>query len=115
MDLEAETNHTTEHDMILGRTHVRNGTIPRRIVVSNSEQGATILLLDKYGQMRNGGKTHINSAAKQELCKKRIRACTHWIDMVSRIIFPASYAAFLLVFWQKFVQEGNMKAINSTN
>ena len=115
MDLEAETHHTTEHDMIHGRTHVRNGTISRRIVVSNTEQGATILLLDKYGQIRNGGKTHINSAAKQELCKKRIRACTHWIDMVSRIIFPASYAAFLLVFWQKFVQEGNMKAINSTN
>ncbi|XP_073240461.1 gamma-aminobutyric acid receptor subunit beta-1-like [Porites lutea] len=115
MELEEETNHTTEHDMIHGRTHVRNGTIPRRIVVSNTEQGATVLLLDKYGQMRNGGKTHIKSTAKQELCKKPIRACTHWIDMVSRIIFPASYAAFLLVFWQKFVQEGNMKAINSTD
>ncbi|KAM7442842.1 hypothetical protein ABFA07_008304 [Porites harrisoni] len=115
MELEEETNHTTEHDMIHGRSHVRNGTIPRRIVVSNTEQGATVLLLDKYGQMRNGGKTHIKSAAKQELCKKPIRACTHWIDMVSRIIFPGSYAAFLLVFWQKFVQEGNMKAINSTD
>lgn len=86
-------------------SHVRpcNHTLPRQVVVSNGKQGASVMLIDKSGEMR-----HRNiqvKATNQEAPKKRKAYSTHWVDLISRIIFPGSYIAFLVLFWRKFVQQ----------
>lgn len=106
-DLEAETGNPTENGLGMIPTHTRTytSTLPRRIVVSNTGQGATVLLLDNSGQMCHGNVQV--KAANQESGKKRdaCARCTHWVDIASRIIFPAFYVTFLLLFWRKFIQQ----------
>ncbi|KAL9983115.1 hypothetical protein ACROYT_G005244 [Oculina patagonica] len=104
-ELEAEIILPSETVFTAVNSHVRpcSHTLPRRVVVSNGEQGATVMLLDKSGEMR-----HRNiqvKATNQESRKKRKSYSPHWVDMISRIIFPGSYVAFLVLFWRQFVQQ----------
>lgn len=61
------------------------------------------MLLDKLGEMRHG-KIQVKTT-NQDAPKKRKTCGPHWVDIISRIIFPASYVAFLVLFWRTYVQQ----------
>jgi len=104
-DLEAEIIHPAEADLDTLHRHAPgcNHTLSRRLMVSNTDHGATVMLLDRSGEMRHG-KIQVK-ATNQELPKKRKSSCSHWVDVVSRILFPGCYVTFLVLFWRKFVQQ----------
>lgn len=103
-ELEAEISHPAERDLdtVQRRMPACTYPLPKKVVVSNTEQGATVMLLDKTGHMRRG-KIQVKTPSR-ELPKKSNPSCTHWVDLLSRMIFPASYATFLVLFWSKFVE-----------
>ena len=105
-ELEAEISHPAETDLddaVQSHATSCNYPLPRRVVVSNTDQGATVMLLDKTGVMRHG-KIQVK-ATNQEPPKKRNPTCTHWVDVLSRMLFPACYVIFLVLFWRKYVQQ----------
>ena len=78
-------------------------TLTQRVVVSNGGQGATVMLFDNTGAMHQD-KIQVKPIEKDPP-KKRKKISSHWVDIISRIIFPASYIAFLVLFWRKFVDQ----------
>ena len=105
MELEAEITQPPETVLAAVKNHVPpcNHTLPRRVVVSNGQQGATVMLLDKSGDTRHGN-IQVKATNRVEPKKRKSRG-THWVDIISRIIFPSSYITFLVLFWRKFVQQ----------
>lgn len=61
------------------------------------------MLFDNTGAMRHG-KIQVKPV-NQEPHKKRKTIGSHWVDIISRIIFPASYTTFLVLFWRTFVEQ----------
>lgn len=105
MELEAEITQPPETVLAAVKNHVPSchHTLPRRVVVSNGQQGATVMLLDKSGDTRHGN-IQVKATNRVEPKKRKSRG-THWVDIISRIIFPSSYITFLVLFWRKFVQQ----------
>lgn len=105
MELEAEITQPPETVLAAVQNNVPpcNHTLPRRVVVSNGQQGATVMLLDKSGDTRHGN-IQVKATNRVEPKKRKSRG-THWVDIISRIIFPSSYITFLVLFWRKFVQQ----------
>lgn len=104
-ELEAEITQPPEAVLAAVNNHVSpcNYTLPRRVVVSNGQQGATVVLLDKSGETRHGN-IQVKATNSVEPKKRKSRG-THWVDIISRIIFPGCYLTFLVLFWRKFVQQ----------
>ena len=104
-ELETEFIHPPKTVLASVNSHVQpcNHSLPRRVVVSNGEQGATVMLLDTSGEMRHG---NIQVKANNREAPKKRKACNnHWVDIISRILFPGSYVTFLVLFWRQFVQQ----------
>ena len=103
--IDAEISHSPETGIPAATSHVGvcGHTLIRRVVVSNGDQGATVMLFDNTGAMRQG-EIQVKPINK-EPPKKRKRISTHWVDIISRIIFPATYITFLVLFWRKFVDQ----------
>ena len=103
--LEAEISHSPDSNLEAVQEHVPVGNYPlnRRVVVSNTKQAATVMLLDRKGQIRNG-KIRVKRNGRRPKPRQCLSSCTHWADLVSRVAFPASYATFLVLFWRQFVQ-----------
>jgi len=104
-ELEAEITQPPEAVLAAVNNHVSPcyHTLPRRVVVSNGQQGATVVLLDKSGETRHGN-IQVKATNSVEPKKRKSRG-THWVDIISRIIFPGCYLTFLVLFWRKFVQQ----------
>ncbi|XP_068743501.1 gamma-aminobutyric acid receptor subunit beta-3-like [Montipora capricornis] len=110
-ELEAEISPSPDSNLSAVQAHVPVGNFPhhRRVVVSNTDQGATVMLMDKTGQVRHGKIRVKTTSQPQHEPPKKPRdpdpSCTHWVDLVSRMLFPASYTTFLVLFWRQFVQQ----------
>ena len=110
-ELEAEISPSPDSNLSAVQAHVPVGNFPhhRRVVVSNTDQGATVILMDKTGQVRHGKIRVKTTSQPQHEPPKKPRdpdpSCTHWVDLVSRMLFPASYTTFLVLFWRQFVQQ----------
>lgn len=61
------------------------------------------MLLDKSGESRHGN-IQVKATNRVEPKKRKSRG-THWVDIISRIMFPSCYLTFLVLFWRKFVQQ----------
>ncbi|XP_029212017.1 glycine receptor subunit beta-like isoform X2 [Acropora millepora] len=103
--LEAEISHSPDSNLEAVQEHVPVGNYPlnRRAMVSNTKQAATVMLLDRKGQIRNG-KIRVKRNGRRPKPRQCLSSCTHWVDLVSRVAFPASYATFLVLFWRQFEQ-----------
>lgn len=103
--IDAEISHSPETSTPAVNSHVGGcgHTLTQRVVVSNGGQGATVMLFDNTGAMHQG-KIQVKPINKDPP-KKRKKISSHWVDIISRIIFPASYIAFLVLFWRKFVDQ----------
>ncbi|KAK2572519.1 Gamma-aminobutyric acid receptor subunit beta-1 [Acropora cervicornis] len=103
--LEAEISQSPDSNLEVVQEHVPVGNYPLngRVVVSNTKQAATVMLLDRKGQIQNG-KIRAKRNGRRPKPKQCLSSCTHWVDLVSRVAFPASYATFLVLFWRQFVQ-----------